>query len=80
MGLTSSDKENLEDVAASSLIAGMGLALLLRGFVPMIKGGGETIIYERNKVVLWAETIGVAAITTFGVYKFVKKVRGFEQS
>jgi len=67
-------REHIEDTVAFSLVAGMGLALLFGGFIPMIKGGGEARIYEKNKTILWAETIGVGAITVFGAYKLVKKL------
>lgn len=69
-------KVNYSDVVAYSALIGVGLALLLRGFIPLLRAeNGSVEIYEHNRALLIAETIGLVGITGFGVVKLVQVAR-----
>jgi len=63
------------DIVAYLGLVGTSLALLVGGLVPIWIGKGSTEIHEHNKIVLVTETIGVAALAVFGVYKFGKALK-----
>jgi ribosomal protein L14 len=59
------------------MIAGMGLALLFGGLVPLLRSKtGSVMIYEKNRAVLIAETAGVAGLTIFGMVKLAQVWKG----
>lgn len=63
----------LGDALAYSALIGTGLALLFGGLLPLIMlKSGSVEIYEHNKPLLIAETIGVAGLTVFGIVKFAQ--------
>jgi hypothetical protein len=61
---------------AYSLLAGVGLALLFGGLIPLLKSKTDSVvIYEHNRPLLITETAVIAGITVFGIVKFVQVLK-----
>jgi len=67
-------KPNFSDNLVILLVVGSGIVLLLN-FVLLLLSDGELLIYEHNRIILWAETIGSGAMFLFGLYKFLNVLK-----
>ena len=64
----------MKQLILSSIVVGMGLAWLYHFY--QILTSGRVYFHEPSTVILWSEIIGIAILTGFGLYMFIKIIRG----
>ncbi len=64
----------MKQILLSATVVGMGLAWLWHFY--QILTSGRVYFQEPNPVILWAEIVGIAILTGFGLYMFIKIIRG----
>ncbi len=57
----------------SLIVVGMGLAWLWHFY--QILTSGKLYFHEPNPVILWAEIVGIAILTAFGLWSFISFLR-----
>jgi len=67
-------KNPRDEYFLSALVVSSGIVLLLN-FIRLIQGGGEMLVYERNKTLLWVETVGAGAMICYGGYRFLQSMK-----
>ncbi len=64
----------MKQILLSATVVGMGLAWLWHFY--QILTSGRVYFHEPNPVILWSEIVGIAILTGFGLYMFIKIIRG----